>query len=196
MARDARHQRGFTLPELLFVAAVAATLVGIAVPMFEHTADDMQTAMAARYLAGRIHAARHDALRRSAATALRFQAGPPDYHYTPYVDGNANGVRSADIAAGVDRPTGAAERLGEKFSRVRFGLLPDVPDADGVSGTGADGVRIGAARILTLSPDGTATSGTLYLHGRRAQYAVRVLGVTARTRVLKYDRGARQWITR
>jgi prepilin-type N-terminal cleavage/methylation domain-containing protein len=196
MARELRHPRGFTLTELLFVAAVSATLLGVAVPVFEYTADDLQTAMAARYLAGRIHATRHDALKRSAAAALRFEPGPPDYRITPFVDGNANGVRSADIALGIDRATGAPERLGDKFPRVRFGLLPDVPDADGVSGTGTDGVRIGVARILTLSPDGTATSGTLYLHGRRAQYAVRVLGVTARTRVLKYDRGARQWITR
>jgi type II secretory pathway pseudopilin PulG len=196
MTRDRRNARGFTITELLFVAALAVTLIGIGLPVVEHTADDMQTALAARYLAGRIHGARHDALRRSAASALRFEAGQPDYRYTPYVDGNGNGIRSADIVSGVDRSTGAAERLGDKFPRVRFGLLPDVKDADGVSGTGTDGVRIGTARILTLSPDGTATSGTLYLHGRRAQYAVRVLGVTARTRVLKYDRGARQWITR
>jgi hypothetical protein len=57
-------------------------------------------------------------------------------------------------------------------------------------------VRIGAARILTMSPDGTATSGTLYVQGRRAQYAVRVLGATGRTRVFKYDTGARTWISR
>ena len=48
---------------------------------------------------------------------------------------------------------------------------------------------IGPAKILTMSPDGTATSGTLYLRGARSQYAVRVLGATGRTRVLKYDRG-------
>ncbi len=33
-----------------------------------------------------------------------------------------------------------------------------------------------SSRILTLSPDGTATPGTLYVHGSRSQYAVRVLG--------------------
>ena len=69
-------------------------------------------------------------------------------------------------------------------------------DVDAVRGTGTDGVRIGSARILTMSPDGTATSGTLFLEGRRAQYAVRVLGATGRTRVLKYDSGQRTWINR
>ncbi len=37
--------------------------------------------------------------------------------------------------------------------------------------TGSDGVRIGVARILTTGPNGTATAGTLYVHGTNAQYA-------------------------
>jgi hypothetical protein len=47
-----------------------------------------------------------------------------------------------------------------------------------------------------MSPDGTATSGTLYLQGKRAQYAVRVLGATGRTRVLAFDRERQTWINR
>jgi hypothetical protein len=63
-------------------------------------------------------------------------------------------------------------------------------------GTGNDGVRIGTAGILSMISDGTATSGTLYIRGRRRQYAVRVLGVTGRTRVLQYSPGDRSWIGR
>lgn len=59
-----------------------------------------------------------------------------------------------------------------------------------------DGVRIGTSRMLTLGPDGTATSGTLYVQGRKGQYAIRVLGATGRTRVLRFDAGARQWVSR
>ena len=73
----------------------------------------------------------------------------------------------------------------DKFPGVHFELMPGVPDADGEGGTGEDGVRIGSARLLTMSADGTATSGTLYIRGRRGQYAVRVLGVTGRTRMLQ-----------
>ena len=54
---------------------------------------------------------------------------------------------------------------------------------------------IGSSRILTLGPDGTATSGTLYVRGRRGQYAVRILGITGRTRVLRFHPGTGQWIT-
>jgi hypothetical protein len=132
----------------------------------------------------------------STSVALRFEPSSPDYLFTPYADGNGNGVRAADIHRGVDPPVGVPSRLGDNFAGVRFGLLPGVPDVDGASGDGTEGVRIGTSRILTMSANGTATSGTLYVHGRRAQYAVRVLGATGRTRILKYDTGAGMWISR
>jgi hypothetical protein len=64
-----------------------------------------------------------------------------------------------------------------------------VSDVDGSPSSGADGLRIGASGILMLGPDGTATSVTLYARGRRGQYAVRILGVTGRTRVLRFHAG-------
>jgi hypothetical protein len=46
-----------------------------------------------------------------------------------------------------------------------------------------------------MNPDGTSSSGTLYLHGRtRAQYAVRVLGVTGRIRTLRFDEPRGRWV--
>jgi len=68
-----------------------------------------------------------------------------------------------------------------------------VPDVDGDHSAMSDGVRIGTSRILTLGPDGTATSGTLYVRGRRGQFAVRILGATGRTRVLRFDPASGQW---
>jgi hypothetical protein len=80
---------------------------------------------------------------------------------------------------------------------VRFGLRAHVPDLDGIRASAdGDGVRIGTSRILSMGPDGTATAGTLYLRGRRGQYAVRVLGATGRTRVLRYEAGTDTWVTR
>jgi prepilin-type N-terminal cleavage/methylation domain-containing protein len=187
---------GFTLIELLFAVALATVLAGMALPLTATAIDELRTAAAARYLAGRIALGRMDAIKRSTAVALRFEASDPDYAFAPYADGNGNGVRTADIRRGVDPPVGLPQQLWHTFPGVRFGLMPDLPDVDGGPGGGTDGVRIGAARLLTMSPNGTATSGTLYLQGRRAQYAVRVLGATGRTRVLKYDTGAGTWMSR
>ena len=171
------------------MAALAVALVG-------STIDEMRAASAARYVAGRIGSARIDAVRRARAVALRFEAVDGDYEYAPYEDGNGNGVRTTEVRAGIDRPLGPFERLGDKFPGVRFELAPATPDADGDMNTGADGVRIGSAQLLTMSADGTATSGTLYVRGRKGQYAIRVLGVTGRTRMLQYSAGNRTWLSR
>jgi type II secretory pathway pseudopilin PulG len=189
------NERGLTLIEVLLATAIAVVTTAVAMPMGDTAVDEMRTGAAARYLAGRIVSARMDAARRSTAVAIRFEGAAPDYLMTPYADGNDNGVRSLDIRRGVDPAVGVPQRLADSFPGVRFGLRPDLPDIDGVRGV-ADGVRIGAAKILTLGPDGTATSGTLYVQGRAAQYAVRILGATGRTRVMRYDGGARAWIAR
>ncbi len=196
MTRSRYSSSGFSLIELLVAVALLMMLVSVALPLGGQAIDELRTASAARYLAGRIAASRMDAIRRSRAVALRFQPAAPDYQFAAFVDGNGNGVRSAEIASGVDQPVGISRQLADDFAHVRFGLEIGRPDVDGVRNVSADGVRIGTARILTVSPDGTATSGTLYVLGRRAQYAVRVLGATGRTRVLKYDTGAGAWISR
>jgi hypothetical protein len=189
-------ERGVSVLEVLLALTTAMTAGALAFAATGSAIDEMRTAMAARYVAGRIGFARIDAVRRASAVALRFEAADDDYMYAPYEDGNSNGVRTTEIRAGVDRPLGGFEKLGDKFPGVEFELLPGVPDVDGESGTGADGVRVGSARLLTMSPDGTATSGTLYIRGRRAQYAVRILGVTGRTRMLQYSAGDRTWLSR
>jgi len=187
---------GATFVEILFGLTLGVTLTTLAVPAVTGVLDELRTGMAARYVAGRIGSIRLDAVRRSRSVALRFESASGDYIFASFGDGNDNGVRSADIRQGIDPSLGPFERLSDKFSGVRFELADNAVDADGQPGTGADGVRIGTARILTMSSDGTATSGTLYIRGRRSQYAVRVLGVTGRTRLLQYQERNRTWITR
>jgi type II secretory pathway pseudopilin PulG len=189
------RESGFTFLDLLFTTALIATVLSLALPVFSDAIEAQRTASAARYVAGRVFLARMEAVKRSASVALKFEEEDGDYAYAAYVDGNANGVRTLDIRTGVDRVLMDRERLAYNFPGVRFGLMPGVPDADGAPDrSNRDGVRIGSARILTLGANGTATAGTLYVHGRQRQYAVRVFGVTGRTRVLRYDATTRKWI--
>jgi len=186
---------GFTILELLFVIAIAGTVTTIAVPQGLRALDDFRTRSAARSLAQRLADARLSAIRRSTTVGLRFEPGFPDYFVSTMVDGNRNGLRSIDAQRGIDVPITQPETLDTHFAGVSFGMLTDVPDADGQPANGADGVRIGSSRFLSMNPDGTSSSGTLYVHGReRSQYAVRVFGTTGRVRVLRYDFGLRRWI--
>ena len=188
---------GYSLIELLLAISVVATMVGIAVPVVSGAVDEMRVAMAARYLEGRIMNARRTAVKHSTRVGLRFEPVAGDYRFAEYADGNSNGVRAADIAAGTDPEVAPRALLRDLFPSVAFGLRGGIPDLDGTRSTAdTDGVRIGVSRILTLGPDGTATSGTIYVKGRRGQYAVRVLGATGRTRVLFFHSGTQRWTSR
>ena len=184
---------GYTVLELLLVTSIVATLAAISVPVTAGALDEVRTAMAARYLEGRIMNARATAVRRSTRVALRFEAVGEDYRVGEYVDGNGNGVRTSEITSGVDPEVTAPALLGSRFPGITFGLHTGLPDVDGARSETTDGLRIGVSRILTLGPDGTASSGTLYVRGRRGQFAVRILGATGRTRVLRFHPGTGQW---
>jgi prepilin-type N-terminal cleavage/methylation domain-containing protein len=194
--RGAGSDAGFTMVEVLFTLALASTVLSVAIASTRDVVDELRTAMAARYLAARLTEARIGAVTRSACVGLRFVPEASDYRFAPFADGNGNGIRSLDIALGIDVPIGSPESLGEKFPGVSIGLMNGYPDADLIVGTGADGVRIGKSRIETMSPDGTATAGTVYLHGRRSQFAVRILGTTGRVRVLQYRPAGDEWFAR
>jgi hypothetical protein len=63
-------------------------------------------------MAARIATNRLDAVRRAATVSLRFERRGTDYAFTTFLDGNGNGVRTADISAGVDKPIAAAGSRG------------------------------------------------------------------------------------
>jgi type II secretory pathway pseudopilin PulG len=184
-----------TLLEVIFVSGVVVTLTGIAVPQALTTLDDIRAAGAARYLAGRLQRARMEAVMRSAEVAVRFIPDAAGYSYAMYVDGNRNGVRSADISKNVDRELLPAERLTDHFPGVSFGTLPNLPAVDsGGTPPGTDPIRLGSSSMASFSGNGTSSTGTLYVRGRgTSQYAIRLFGETGKTRILKFESRTRKW---
>ncbi len=196
--RLAGRRNGVSLLEVLFVVGLLVTLGGISVPLVLSSLDALHTRGAARYLSGRLNLARMEAVKRSVYVAVRVEGPETGYRYTFYADGNGNGVLTRDITGGIDRPIGLPERLGEKFPGVAFGILEGVTAIDGSDPLepGGDPIHFGRSDLLSFSPIGSATAGTLYLHGRRRhQMAVRVLGVTARVRILQFDFNTGRWVT-
>jgi Tfp pilus assembly protein FimT len=189
---------GYSLLELMVCLSLAALTFALSGPALLAARDDALAAGAADYVVSELHGARMEALKRRASVAVRFEAAGEDFQMAVYVDGNGNGVRSADIARGEDTLIRTRWVLQEQFAGVRFGFEAGVPDADGGdTSSNTDPIRVGVSRMLSFSPNGTSSSGTVYLHGRGPhQLAVRVLGGTGRIRSLQYEFGARRWVPR
>jgi prepilin-type N-terminal cleavage/methylation domain-containing protein len=186
---------GYTLIELLVAITLMVLVAGATIPFAHAMVHRSRTAAAARYVANRLASARFEAVRRSAFVAIRFEREEDGYRFATYVDGNRNGVLSRDIAGGIDRMISTVERLPQHFPHVEFGIWPTVTaiDPDDSLKT-ADPIRLGSSTLLSFNPIGSTTAGTLYVRGAHSQqFAVRVLGITGRTRILRYDFPERRW---
>jgi prepilin-type N-terminal cleavage/methylation domain-containing protein len=189
--------RGYSLLEVLMAMTIMVIVIGTAIPLAHASIDRTRAAGAARYVAGRMAMARFEAVRRSAYVAIQFVEQSDGYWLQTYVDGNRNGVLTHDIAERVDLPITAREQLEYHFTGVGFGIQPHVTGIDPGPFNATDPVQIGSTTLLSFSPTGSSTSGTVFVRGLRGnQFAVRVLGATGRTRVLEFNFATATWLAR
>ena len=191
------QRNGYSLLEMLMAITLMVIVGGAAIPLANSSIDRSRAAGAAGYVAGRMTVARFEAVRRSAHVAIRFLAQSDGYSLQTYVDGNRNGVRTSDIVSGIDVPITAIERLSYHFTGVEFGIHAGVTGIDAGPFNAADPIQIGSSALLSFSPTGSSTSGTVFIRGARGnQFAVRVLGATGRTRIFEFNAGGRTWLAR
>lgn len=166
---------------------VVSVLAAAAIPPLLAGSTRSHTWAAARHLASRLALARSRAALHASNVAVRFEETSAGISFQMFSDGDHDGVRTADIAAHIDMPVGTPVRLSEHFPDVDIGVLPEL---------GSDPVRIGATDLLSFTPIGTATSGSIYVLGADGtQLVVRVLGATGRTRVERYLPDGGTWIS-
>jgi prepilin-type N-terminal cleavage/methylation domain-containing protein len=186
---------GYTLVEMLVVAAIIVVAAAISVPYLKAYSAESHLLGSARQFKARFRQAHSEAVRRNVNTAIRFERAGSRWRYSIYVDGDFDGVQSADIASGRDPRVAGPFPLDSAAEGVRIGINPGVPAPPPDSGTldpDSDPIRFGPAHMVSFSPLGTATSGTFYLAGEVRQAAVRVTGGTARVRIM-VCRG-RKWV--
>ena len=194
-----RHARGgpagWSIVELILVIGVSLVVLGIAAAAFGPLASHARAAGAARYVASVIRQTRLEALGSGRSAGLRFERVAGEIAIQAVADGNGNGLRSAEIDAGVDPRRGAPSRLRDRFDGARFAIPVAVPGIDGGPGlpAGSDPIRLGST-LLAFAPTGSGTSGTLYVASADGRmFAVRVLGPTGRVRLFELDRESGRW---
>ena len=187
---------GYTLIETAVAAGLCTVMGAMALPMIGRTLDRERTIIGAQFLAGQLHRARLEALRRARPVAVRLELVGGRAALQLFVDGDGDGVLQRDVDAGVDSPLTPLEFLDDRSRDVSLRINQPVIDAGGSGelSPGDDPLRIGATALLSFSPLGGATAGTLYVAARRGpQMAIRVFGGTGRVRILTFDAQARQW---
>lgn len=192
---EPRDPRGAALIDLLFACAVMLVLAAIALPSLQASRERDAVRMAARHLAARLQHLRVEAVRRNRSVALRFDPGDLG-RYAAFVDGDGDGVLQTDIDRGIDPPLEAGGHLQGLFAAVALRVASTLPAPDGAGMIAADSdpVRIGNTNLVSFSPLGSSTSGTIYLAARDgSQMCVRLLGATGRVRVLWFDRASSTW---
>jgi hypothetical protein len=155
---------------------------------------------AAGDLAATLRAARSNASAHGRSVGVVFDLDAGGWSYRSFGDGDGDGIRTADIGSGVDLPLGPPVRLGERWPGVDLGFpdlprLKRVPPSSGWVASLVDPVQFGATDIVSFSPRGEASSGTIYLSDGRGQCAaVTVYGPAARVRALRYDAPNERWL--
>jgi hypothetical protein len=195
-----RHpaQAGRTLVELV----VAMTLMAMMTVAVFPTLAEARRAAALRAVTGKVWGlmvrCRAHAIMRRQSTALVFERDDSrSWRCFIAEDGDGDGLRRADLEAGIDRVVG--EVLALEGLTAGLGILSgvEVPDPSGrgrLSGDLADPVRAGRGDIITFTPRSTATPSSVYLtdhHGRMR--VLRVYGGTARVNSLVWRVGWRKW---
>ena len=165
-------------------------VAGAAIPFAHGSIERSRAAAAARYVAVRLG---DRALRggqafgvRGGAIHGRTQTGT-DFRPTSMATATVCSAATS-LETSIDR-SAASSGSTITFQESAFAIAPDVTSLDpGSRLDPTDPIQIGPSTLFSFSPDGSSTSGTFYIVGRRAsQFAVRVLGATGRARVFQFD---------
>ena len=190
--------RGVTLAELLVTIAVIAAGIAIALPAAAQLRDAGRAAAGARTLCASFSGERWQSVARRKSTGFLFERTAAGWGFREVEDGNGNGLSTAEIRSGVDPTIGASRRLeswvpGAYLGFPPGGPFPKIPPDRGNLDT-SDPVQFGRSDIVSFSPFGASSSGTIYVtDGKEALYAVVVFGPTVRLRVWRYVYRERRW---
>jgi prepilin-type N-terminal cleavage/methylation domain-containing protein len=191
-----RQQRGLTLLEALAVLAIIGIVAIASAPAFATYRRSASMKAEVAELRGILRSVRSRAIMRGRHAGVKFTRAGNTWAYSLYDDGNNNGIRSIEIASGLDRRYAGPSMLMPQFNIAGIALLTTTikdPDGDPLP-PGASAVQFGSSTICSFSPNGSGTPGTIYItDGAGKLCALRVYGASGRVRVLRYNASLKRW---
>lgn len=192
----ATDSRGVAFVDVLVATGLILIMTAVAVPVIGGTLAREHVIVGTQYLAAHVQRARLESLKRATAVAVRLEVLDGRTAVQLFVDGNGNGVLQRDIDQRTDPALTGVEWLDHHARGVSLRINQPIADVTGAVGlvAGDDPLRIGNSSLVSFSPLGGSTGGTLYVAAPRGpQMAIRIFGATGRVRVLTFDAQARQW---
>lgn len=183
LARNFSSRQGFTLLEVLLVAAVIGVLVGLAVPSIVGQIPLRRVEASARRLTGDLISARAKAISQNTSYIITFTSSAT---YTIHKDDDADGVQD----------TGEDVRTGTLETGIQFGANAGLTNVDS-NPLNTNGLHFGGDNALTFDSRGECSeSGSVYLiptddlsapiRNNRAR-AVSVLQATGHVKLRHYN---------
>jgi prepilin-type N-terminal cleavage/methylation domain-containing protein len=192
-SRSRARSAGMSLLEVLVTLALLLILVGYVAPSFAEWRSQQQLRGALTALQLSVMKIRTASLSSGRAHGLAFSLREGDLFWDTVVDGDGDGIRRSDLAIGTDLPLEPERRLAAWFPGVRPGRPAGVPPLAGGS-AGNGGLALGRSRILASAPDGSTSSGTIYLcTGNDYGAALRLYGPTGRGSVWWWNFRHQTW---
>jgi len=187
---------GFAVHDLLVGIILAIFVLLLSAPSVIELRQSVAVRSAAHETTVAFFLARAYAISRNRNVGLKFRKNGDRYEWALYADRNGNGVRTAEIASGVDRYLGISIpwSRNDVLPAIMSGIRVPNPSGSGYLDRIDDPIRFNSSDICSFTPAGESTPGSVYLwdaHDRMA--VVRVFGATAKIRTLFYRRGERGW---
>lgn len=181
---------GYSLLEALAVLFLTGLLSLVGIGSFSRLASQSSTRTLAHVVRALVAESSTRAVSDRAYVGIVFERGERGATARIVEDGDWDGVTHEDMARGTDQPLGSPIYLREGMAYLG---LPDAvrTDPSGAPISDDDPVRFGRGDILSFSPTGTSTPGSLYLRdvsGKEA-WAFRVAGLDGRIRCYRWWKG-------
>lgn len=190
-----RTDLGATVVETTIAVALVGVLASAVAPELRTWRARQAAFAAGTQLAAELEAARHAALSSRRAHAIVFRQRQDEIVRGLVVDGDGDGVRSADLISGVDFWRARSGSVEATHHGVSLGLADSVPPVPG-GRRPASSLPMAPTGILTATPTGTLSTGTIYLcHVSGECFALRSYGPGGRVSGWQFGNGEwrRRW---